>query len=234
MPLPLTRYIEAFTANTTLNHRYHGALVTNRGAVGSVTVTLPAGQKGLAITFQRIAAQTFTVSRAGSDTILDPSGSSQTSITVTGQVQLTHDGTAWVQEAISAASLPDDAVTAAKLADGCIDDTAKIAAGVVATADLAAGAATPPKMAFTGIKSGTCVGVAAAGPTTLTGAAVGDRVIAVFKFGDVSDNLTVSTASAAANTLFEATITVVDQIQQSSASDLSDNKYVVLLAPAAA
>lgn len=63
-----------------------------------------------------------------------------------------------------------------------------------------------------------------AGACTATGAAVGDRVIGVAgltagALGDVQAS-------------FEATITVVNQIQQSSASNLSANAYLVFLAPA--
>jgi hypothetical protein len=85
-----------------------------------------------------------------------------------------------------------------------------------------------------GTKEGAFIGAAAAGAITLTGAAVGDRVLSAFKFGDVSDNLTSGTGAVTAqpNALFEAVITVADQIQQVSATDLSDNKYIVRLAPA--
>jgi hypothetical protein len=85
-----------------------------------------------------------------------------------------------------------------------------------------------------GTKEGAFVGAAAAGAITLTGAAVGDRVLSVFKFGDASDNLTSGTGvvTAQPNALFESVITVADQIQQVSATDLSDNKYIVRLAPA--
>lgn len=85
-----------------------------------------------------------------------------------------------------------------------------------------------------GLKEGAFVGNNGAGAITLTGAAVGDRVISVFKFGDASDNLTSGTGvvTAQPNALFESVITVADQIQQVSATDLSDNKYIVRLAPA--
>lgn len=58
-----------------------------------------------------------------------------------------------------------------------------------------------------------------AGAITLTGAAVGDKVIGI--------NNTTDGGSAAAS--FEATVTVADQVQQSSASDLSTKKYTILL-----
>lgn len=59
----------------------------------------------------------------------------------------------------------------------------------------------------------------AAGAITLTGAKVGQRVIGLANLS--------SPADAAAS--FESVITVADQIQQSSASDLSAVKYLVLL-----
>ena len=56
---------------------------------------------------------------------------------------------------------------------------------------------------------------------TATGAVVGDKVIGVA--GLTAGALGAATAS------FEATITVVDQVQQSSASNLSANDYLVVL-----
>lgn len=60
-----------------------------------------------------------------------------------------------------------------------------------------------------------------AGACTATGAVVGDKVLAVFGM--------TGGALGAAGASFEATITVADQIQQSSASNLSANDYVALL-----
>jgi hypothetical protein len=62
-------------------------------------------------------------------------------------------------------------------------------------------------------------GVAAAGPVTLTGAKVGDKVAQII-------NLTDGTGG---ESLFESTISVADQIQQTSASDLSAKKFAFLL-----
>ena len=63
-------------------------------------------------------------------------------------------------------------------------------------------------------------GVAAAGPCTATGLAIGDKVISVVgiigELGDVASK-------------FESTITVVDEIQQSSATDLSGNDYLAII-----
>lgn len=64
-----------------------------------------------------------------------------------------------------------------------------------------------------------------AGACTLTGAAVGDRVVGVA--GITAGSLGIVDSS------FESTITVINQIQQSSASDLSTKGYLALLMPAA-
>jgi hypothetical protein len=82
------------------------------------------------------------------------------------------------------------------------------------------------KTTLDGIEAGTSLkrylftGRNGAGACTLTGAAVGDKVCGmVINETDVSDG----------SSGFEATITVVDQIQQSSASDLSTKKFSVML-----
>lgn len=228
--------VEVFTASSTLTARYGGILLVNRGAAGSVTLTLPAGQKGLRIRARKVTAQTFTLACAGSDTILNSAGGSVTSLALNVSVELQHDGTAWLVEneepaatgTIATAQLADDAVTAAKVADGAIDAAAKIGGGVV----------TPPKLVGTGIFAGHFVARNGAGAITLTGAVIGQRVLIGWKSGDASDHLTAGEGSvdslATFTTLFESAITVTDQIQQASASNLSDNKYTVILLPAAA
>jgi hypothetical protein len=57
-----------------------------------------------------------------------------------------------------------------------------------------------------------------AGQCTATGTAVGDVVIAVMNLTDATDD----------NANFEATITVVNKIVQSSASNLSAKKFLVV------
>lgn len=74
---------------------------------------------------------------------------------------------------------------------------------------------------LTGIKLYTFDGAAAAGAITLTGAAVGDIVLEVA-------GLTAG-ALGNANASFEATITVINQIQQVDAANLSANDYIVIL-----
>lgn len=64
-------------------------------------------------------------------------------------------------------------------------------------------------------------GINGAGACTCVGAAIGDIVVSVACYTDA--------AQGNANSSFESAITVADEIQQSSASDLSGNDYVVLL-----
>lgn len=61
-----------------------------------------------------------------------------------------------------------------------------------------------------------------AGAVTFTGAKVGDTVFSALNLTDVSDAM-------AATAVFESTITVADQIQQASASDLSAKKFHIIL-----
>jgi hypothetical protein len=100
----------------------------------------------------------------------------------------------------------------------------------VTTAKLAAGAATLPKISFTGIKTLKGVGAAVPGAVTLTGAAVGDRVVAIIGNLTAGGPLLVFVPG----TDFEAAISVINQIQQLSASDLHLTTIVAILAPATA
>jgi len=67
--------------------------------------------------------------------------------------------------------------------------------------------------------SGVFTGAVAAGPCTLTGAKVGDKVVMLTNLTDEADG----------SASFESTITVENQIQQTSASDLHEKKLAVLL-----
>jgi len=96
---------------------------------------------------------------------------------------------------------------------------AKIASSAVTTAKLNTKAVTGVKLDEAALKFKVFTGKNGAGACTLTGAKVGDKVIGVANITDGSDD--------AAN--FETTITVADQIQQSSASNLSAKKFTVLL-----
>lgn len=139
---------------------------------------------------------------------------------------------------LKAGALSADATGRAIMAADFFDETtatAKFGDGSIATVLLKAANVTPPKMAFTGLKTITFAGRNGAGAITATGVLVGERVIAVWKFGDVSDNLTtVDGVVSQPNALFESAITVQDQLQQASATDLTDNKYMALVIPAAA
>lgn len=165
----------------------------------------------------------------------------------------TINGNRLVDNTVATAKLQDGSVTTAKLADGVLSAdaagrakmasaffdleatfSAKVNAGVingdrlidltVAVAKLTA-SLTFAKMLLTGIKTYGFNGRTGAGAITLTGAAVGDRVFALWRTDATTLNST---------TLFQTAITVVDQIQQTSASDLSLQRFVVLLVPAAA
>lgn len=74
---------------------------------------------------------------------------------------------------------------------------------------------------LTGLKTISFDGRSGAGACTATGAVAGMKVLAVF-------GLTAGALGNAAAS-FESTITVADQIQQSSASNLSANDYVAVL-----
>lgn len=117
------------------------------------------------------------------------------------------------------------------LADSAIAAASATAAGQVELATNAesrtgtdtARAVTPANLrnVLTGLKFITVDGAAAAGAITATGAAAGDRVLYVCGLTEGA----LGNASAS----FEAAITVVNQIQQSSASNLSANNYLAVL-----
>ena len=127
-----------------------------------------------------------------------------------------------------ALTIANTAVNAAKLAADAVE-TAKIKDANVTTAKLAAGAATLPKVTFTGLKMLAAAGNNGAGAINLAGAAVGDRVIAVFGAPTAGGALEVPAANA-----FEAAITVINQVQQAAVGDLSTKTYIFILAPATA
>lgn len=110
-------------------------------------------------------------------------------------------------------------------------DLTEVATGLITTAKFSGGAATLPKWsAFNTIKCLAFVGAPAAGPIACVGTAVGDR--ALMYFGVTT--LTGGGLNARALTVFEATISVINQVQQTLAADLSLQTFIVLLAPAAA
>lgn len=119
-------------------------------------------------------------------------------------------------------------IQTADIADANVT-AAKLASAAVTTAKLAAGAGTLPKSDFTGLKVLAAAGRNGAGAITLTGTVAGDRLIAVFGAPTAGGTLQVKVVG----TDFESVVTVQDQIQQASASNLSTNTYVFLLIPAA-
>lgn len=102
-----------------------------------------------------------------------------------------------------------------------LDGTGHIPVAQLPAADaLDAEVATAISDLVTGFKSKTFTGNNGAGSITLTGAAIGDKVAAVWILdGSVAD----------VTGEFESVITVTDQIQQSSAVDYSLKQFAVLL-----
>ena len=98
-------------------------------------------------------------------------------------------------------------------------DLARKELAVIGTSSLQNDAVTGPKLAVGALKYSGFTGKNLAGACTLTGAKVGDKVTGVVNMTDGGDD----------SAKFEATITVVDQIQQSAAEDLSTKKFSVLL-----
>src|SRR5512138_3105003 len=97
------------------------------------------------------------------------------------------------------------------------------------TTTLKGGSVALTKIGLTGIKCLAAAGKNGAGAVTLTGAAVGDRLVAVFGAPTAGGAL----EAKVPGTDYEAAVTVENQIQQASASNLSANTYVFILIPAA-
>ena len=98
------------------------------------------------------------------------------------------------------------------------------------TTTLKAGSVALTKIGITGIKCLAAAGKNGAGAITLTGAAAGDRLVAVFGAPTAGGAL----EAKVPGTDFEAAVTVENQIQQVSAGNLSAHTYVFVLIPAAA
>lgn len=112
--------------------------------------------------------------------------------------------------------------------DAVLPEGSDLSAPQLETDDIPAGGVTLPKMDLSALKTLRFDGAASAGAITLTGAAVGDRVVSIF------GTVVTTGASIVGGTDFESVITVANQIQQSATGDLSGNDYVVQLAPAVA
>lgn len=100
------------------------------------------------------------------------------------------------------------------------------------TINLPAAGVTLGNISFAGLTGLQAAGRNAAGAITLTGATVGQRL--VIALGTITNSTASNAFIAPAAGTFESVITVADQIQQASASDLSANSYFFVLAPAAA
>jgi hypothetical protein len=119
------------------------------------------------------------------------------------------------------------------MSGGAFLDTDDIVDASLVTAKLAPGAVTLPKLSsLAALKCLVAVGVAVPGPCVCTGAAVGDRVVAIF--GAVTADGSGLGGLLNDGTQFEQVITVVDEIQQILNADLSLRTHIVLLAPPAA
>lgn len=112
------------------------------------------------------------------------------------------------------------------VAPGSIGAT-QLGAAAVTTPKLGPGAVTGAKMAPTGVTSGSFLGKNGAGACTLTGAVIGQRVLALFE-------IDTNSGTVGEQAKFESVITVNDQIQQTDVGNLSAKKYAVILLPAAA
>lgn len=114
--------------------------------------------------------------------------------------------------------------------------------GGVTGASLTAASVALTKVSPTNRKTAIFRGKASAGAITgLTGLAVGDRVESVTLLGTAADKLlSVLSANTGNATItqpdsrFETSITVTDQLQQASASDLSASLFLLTVIPAAA
>jgi hypothetical protein len=108
-----------------------------------------------------------------------------------------------------------DTDTRALFGDG-IWTAAKLASSAVETAKIATGAVTGAKIAAAALEQFMVTAGNGSGARTMTGAAVGDKVVAVMNITDGTDN----------SADFEATVTVTDQIQQ-TATNIDNDKCIV-------
>ena len=70
------------TADTTLDYTYHGATISNLGAVGSVALTLPTPRPGFRLNLRVDAGQTIVLGSSASNEFIPSSGTPATSITL--------------------------------------------------------------------------------------------------------------------------------------------------------
>lgn len=156
------------------------------------------------------------------DTLLDPSVLPAASATAKGVVEL-----ATGAETITGTDT-DRAVTPAGLAALTTSATRSGLVELATDAEAKAGTDTARavtaanvRAVLTGLKFISFTGKNGAGACTATGAAVGDKVLYVAGLS--------AAALGNASASFEATVTVVNQIQQSAVGDLSSNAYLAVL-----
>lgn len=191
-------------------------------AILPAATTTAAGKVELATNAEAIAGtdavRAVTPANLAAMTALATAASS----TAAGVIELATDAEA------QAGAMTDRAITPANLA--AVTATATRAGVVELATDAEAKTGTDTARAVTaanvrsvlvGLKTISFNGKNGAGAISAVGAVVGDKVIDVFGM--------TSGALGSVDTLYETTITVNDQIQQSSASDLSTKLYVALL-----
>jgi hypothetical protein len=141
--------------------------------------------------------------------------------------------TAEVECLLGSVQIRLDEITGIEAASGAATiDADDIANASLATAKLAAGAVTLTKISgFATLKCLSAAGRVGAGVIALVGTAVGDRLVAAFGSATAGGALLPIVNNAS---VFEATVTVINEIQQTSVANLAAFTYVFLLAPAAA
>jgi hypothetical protein len=119
--------------------------------------------------------------------------------------------------AVTEAKIATGAVTATKLGAGAVDAIA-LGTDAVTNAKIADDAVGVKNLALAAFRQIHFTGRNGAGACTATGTKVGDLVLAI----------ATTTGTLAGRAAFESTVTVADQIQQSSATDLSAAQFDLL------
>lgn len=90
------------TASQTLSRQYSGALITNRGASGTIVVVLPPGEKGLRMRFLRVGANAMRIEPQATEQVEDVDGAALTAGNYQelgddgAMLEYIHDGTNWM------------------------------------------------------------------------------------------------------------------------------------------
>lgn len=121
------KVVEAKTANYTVKQRDCGKILTNRGASGTITFTLPKittsppnGLKGFNVEFYTVTANAIVIASDPSDTLIvhaDATADTLTTAATIGQhITVVSDGTGWLVISDPSAASTATAVTAVTLA----------------------------------------------------------------------------------------------------------------------